>query len=44
LYLELGEYLADKVYGPLHSERMALLAALDYNGTADDVGCCSNVK
>jgi hypothetical protein len=39
-----GEYLTDEVHGPLHSERMALLAALDYNRAADNMSCRRNVK
>jgi hypothetical protein len=43
-YLRFGEYLADKVHRPLHSKHMALLAALNYNGTADNMSCRHNVK
>jgi hypothetical protein len=33
-----------KYTGPLHSKRMALLAALDYNGVADDMSCRRNIE
>jgi hypothetical protein len=43
-YLRFRVYLANEVHGPLHSKRMALLAVLDYNGTANDMSSRRNIE